>query len=71
MRAVVAALAAVWALGNLLVAYLFASNAFGSFATHRGEQLLLLSAGLLLGVFALGVLWQSGRAVVTRPPSDY
>jgi len=61
MKAVVAVLAIVWAVVNLLVAYLFITNAFvAKTAAKEGPpaQAALLLGGLLIAVFAVLVARQ-------------
>lgn len=69
MRAAVAALGLVWALGNLLVAYLFVTSAFvAKTAAKEGilSQLSLLVGGLVIAGFALLLARQCVSLIVTR-----
>lgn len=69
MRTAVAALGLVWALGNLLVAYLFVTSAFvAKTAAKEGilSQLSLLVGGLVIAAFALLLARQCVSLIVTR-----
>lgn len=69
MRAAVAALGLVWALGNLLVAYFFVTSAFvAKTAAKEGilSQLSLLVGGLVIAAFALLLARQCVSLIVTR-----
>ena len=68
-RRVAAGLGLLWALGNLLLAYLFVTSAFASkTAAKEGlpAQLALLVGGALIGVFAVGLLWLCARIISPR-----
>ena len=69
MRQVVALFGTVWALANLVLAYLFVTNAFTAKTVEKEgllAQVLLVLGGLLIAVFALALLWQSGRLALVR-----
>ncbi len=58
MRYLTAFLCLVWALANLLVAYLFVTNAFVAPTPHKEgfmSQLLLFLGGITIGLFSLGL----------------
>jgi hypothetical protein len=69
MRRFVALLILLWALGNVLVSYLFITNAFvAKTAAKEGllAQLALLFGGVLIEIFALALIWQCLRAILSR-----
>jgi hypothetical protein len=70
MRPLVGLLGLVWALANLLAAYLLVRNSFTA-GTPAKEglpaQILLLLGGLALAVFALMLLWGCVRLASAQP----
>ena len=78
MRALVALLAALWALANLFGAAVLLVNGLTEKTAAKGfiEQSLMLLGGLLVAALACLLLWQAGRLVQTntteafRPPGS-
>jgi hypothetical protein len=68
MRPMVALLGLLYALGNLLAVYAFITSGLTDKAAAKGasQQALLLSAGLLIGLFALLLVWQCLNLAVSR-----
>jgi hypothetical protein len=68
MRQMVALLGLLYAVGNLLAGYAFITSGLADKAAAKGfsQQALLLSAGLLIGLFALLLVWQSLMLAVSR-----
>ena len=60
MKTLAAALGLLWGLGNLCVAVLFITGGLAEKAANKGgaQQALLVLGGLLVGVFALILIWQ-------------
>jgi len=60
MKTLAAALGLLWGLGNLCVAVLFITSGFAEKTANKGgaQQALLVLGGLLVGVFALILIWQ-------------
>lgn len=60
MRQFVALLGLLYVVGNLLAVYVFITSGLAAKAAVKGlsQQGLLLSAGLLIGLFALLLAWQ-------------
>jgi hypothetical protein len=50
----------LWAVGNLSVALLFITSGLAEKTANKGgaQQALLVLGGLLLGIFALILIWQ-------------
>ncbi len=72
MRQIAAVLGAVWGLANLYAAYLLLSGGLAAKTAAKGveQQLLMAAGGLLVGLFALLLLWQCGQLFLTRPTED-
>ena len=68
MRQLVALIGLLWAAGNLFVAYLFVTNGLAAKAAAKGlsQQGLLISGGVLIGLFALFLVWQCGALAISR-----
>jgi hypothetical protein len=68
MRQLVAVLALLWALGNLLVAYLFLTSGVAAKNVHKGlgVQASLIVGGLLLALFAMILVVQSLSLATSR-----
>jgi hypothetical protein len=60
MKQLLAVLGALWGLGNLSVAVLFVISGFAEKTANKGgaQQALLVLGGLLIGIFAVILLWQ-------------
>jgi hypothetical protein len=68
MRQLVALLGLLYVAANLLVAYVFVTSGLADKAAAKGasQQGLLLSAGLLIGLFALLLAWQCVALALSR-----
>lgn len=69
MRLFVAVLGLLWALANLLASYLMVANAFvAKTAVKEGlpAQLALLLGGVAIEVFAVVLIWQCLRVILSR-----
>jgi len=69
VRLFVAVLGLLWALANLLASYLMVTSAFvAKTAIKEGlpAQLALLLGGVAIEVFAVVLIWQCLRIVVSR-----
>ena len=66
MRRVVAVVGLLWATANLLTAYAFLVGGLAAKTAAKGlvQQGLLLAGGLLIGLFALFLVWQCLRLVL-------
>jgi hypothetical protein len=71
MRQLVALLGLLYVAGNLLAAYVFVTSGLASKTAAKGlmQQGLLLTGGLLIGLFALLLLWQCLALAISRPRS--
>ncbi len=60
MKQLLVVLGALWAMGNLYVAVLFISSSLATKTADKGgaQQALLMLGGLLIGVFAVILIWQ-------------
>ncbi|HZO33187.1 MAG TPA: hypothetical protein VFH48_45165 [Chloroflexota bacterium] len=68
MRQVVALLGLLYVAVNLLAAYLFVTSGLAAKMAAKGmlQQGLLLSGGLLIGLFALFLAWQCVALALSR-----
>jgi hypothetical protein len=68
MRPLVALLGLVYVAANLLVGYVFVTSGLASKAAAKGllQQGLLVSGGLLIGLFAALLAWQCLTLAVSR-----
>jgi hypothetical protein len=68
MRQLVALLGLLYAAANLLAVYGFITGGLAAKTAAKGvsQQALLLSAGLLIGLFALLLVWQCGALALSR-----
>jgi hypothetical protein len=68
MRQLVALFGLVYTAANLLAAYTFVSSGLAAKTAAKGllQQGLLLSGGLLIGLFALLLAWQCLMLAVSR-----
>jgi hypothetical protein len=68
VRQLVALLGLLWVAANLWAAYLFVTSGFTAKVAAKGfvQQALLWSGGLLIGLFALLLAWQSVALAVSR-----
>jgi hypothetical protein len=71
MRQLLALLGLVWVAGNLCVAYLFVTSGLTAKTAAKGmsQQGLLISGGLLIGLFALLLAWQCVALALSRRES--
>jgi hypothetical protein len=72
MRQLVALLGLLYVAGNLLAVYAFITSGLTEKAAAKGlsQQMLLLSAGLLIGLFALLLAWQCVALAFSRSRSE-
>ena len=68
MRQLVALLGLLYVAANLLAAYVFITSGLAAKTAAKGltQQGLLLSGGLLIGLFALFLAWQCLALAVSR-----
>ena len=68
MRQVVALLGLLYVAANLLAAYVFVTSGLAAKTAAKGllQQGLLLSGGLLIGLFALFLAWQCVALSLSR-----
>jgi hypothetical protein len=68
VRQLVALFGLLYAAANLCVAYLFVTSGLAAKTAAKGvtQQGLLLSGGLLIGLFALLLAWQCLALAVSR-----
>lgn len=69
MRRFVAVLAFLWGLANLVVSFFFVTNAFVAKTIGKEgfiAQVTLLLAGVAIEVFAVVLVWQCLRIIVSR-----
>ena len=72
MRQLVALLGLLYVAGNLLAVYAFITSGLADKAATKGlsQQGLLLSAGALIGLFALLLAWQCVALAVSRARNE-
>lgn len=68
MRLVVALLGLIYVAANLLASYVFVTSGLAAKTAAKGmlQQGLLLSGGLLIGLFALFLAWQCIALALSR-----
>jgi hypothetical protein len=68
VRQLVALLGLLYVSANLLAVYAFITSGLAAKTAAKGltQQGLLLSGGLLIGLFALGLAWQCVALAVSR-----